>query len=98
MNLIEALQASGIKIPVKRNKDKLNLNRVQLRTLWMKFNKSLLIINDTPKSWVIKTKDFGTLQVSKSYSIKDGLFINYIESWYVKEHMNILKTLTIKVR
>ena len=70
----------------RQAKSKFDFSTKQLRSFYKAFNNSLLVIDETPYSWRVKTKSFGTVDISKEYSIRNGLFIQYVDSWYLNEY------------
>ena len=95
-NLQETTLHRALAVPVKKPKRlKTNQSRKQTRGFYKTFDKTLLIINDTPSSYVIKTADYGTINISKGFCVKDGLWISHIDTWYLREHCPILKKLHV---
>ena len=90
MDLQQALHETNFNF-TKDKAGKFDLSRKQLRSFYREFNNSLLIIGDTPKSYLIKTKNYGTFNISKEYSITDGLFLRFIDTWYL---LNIMRGIT----
>ena len=77
----------------KVKRSKFDYSTKQLRSFYRQFTNSLLVINETPYSWIVKTKRYGTINISKEYSIRSGLFIKWIDTWYLK---NVLASKTVK--
>ena len=77
---LRALLASHSKV----TRSKFDFSAKQLKSFYRKFNRHLLVINETPKSWIAVTKNYGTVHISKEYSIINGLFIQYIDTWYLQ--------------
>lgn len=93
MNLQEALSQTIFNTnKVKRSK--FDQSHKQLKSFYRKFNCSLLVINETPYSWIVLTKQYGVVSISKEYSIRTGLFITFIDTWYLRKYHKILESLS----
>ena len=91
----ESTLHKALAVPVRKSKRlKTDQRRKQIRGFWKRFDRSLVIINETPKSYIVMCK-YGTYTLSKGFTIRDGLWVSHIDTWYMREHAPSLKKLHI---
>ena len=75
---------TALKAAHRSKTNKFDFSRKALKSFYRQFNMSLLIVDETPFSWIVLTKRFGRQSISKDYSIRVGMFVQYVDTWYLK--------------